>query len=259
MPADDIEVKMDIYGLLGFPLGHSFSASYFHEKFLREHICADYRNFACSDVHEAIGMLRKLEDLKGFNVTIPHKQSVMPFLASVSEEAQAIGAVNVVKVERDSVGAPIFVGYNSDLVGFRESIRPMLGSAHRSALVLGTGGASKAVVYGLHQLGIATLGVSRTEKEGCVTYEQLTEQLMRKHLVVVNCTPLGMYPKVNAAPDIPYEALTPDHVLFDLVYNPDVTQFMRRGMERGARVKNGLEMLHRQAEAAWDIWNGKVD
>ena len=247
---------MELYGLLGYPLGHSFSASYFHDKFEREGLDADYRNFEFEHVADAVAHFKSLPELCGFNVTIPHKQAIIPLLDELSDEARVIGAVNVVKVEHTADGSVRLLGRNSDLVGFRESIRPLLAPAvHAKALVLGTGGASKAVVHALHQLGLATQYVSRTAKDGCITYEQLTPAVMAEYMVVVNCTPLGMYPKVDAAPAIPYGLLTSHHVLFDLVYNPDVTLFMRKGMEYGAVVKNGLEMLHRQADAAWTMWH----
>lgn len=246
---------MDIYGLLGYPLGHSFSASYFRQKFEREHLHADYLNFEYPEVCEALSYMLTLHNLKGFNVTIPHKKDIIPRLSSLSAEAEAIGAVNVVKVRQDEEGHIFLDGYNSDLIGFRESIRPLLDQGlHRSALVLGTGGASRAVCYGLHQLGLTTLSVSRSPKPGCITYEQLTPEIMRTHLVVVNTTPVGMFPHTDEAPAIPYESLTKAHVLFDLVYNPMVTRFMQLGLEQGAKVKNGLEMLHRQADEAWRIW-----
>ena len=247
---------MELYGLLGYPLGHSFSASYFHDKFEREGLDADYRNFEFERVQDAVAHFKTLPELQGFNVTIPHKQAIIPYLDELSDEARAIGAVNVVKVEHMADGTVRLFGRNSDLVGFRESIRPLLDPAvHVKALVLGTGGASKAVIHALHQLGLHTQYVSRSPKEGCIAYEQLTPAMFCEYKVVVNCTPLGMYPKVDAAPAIPYHLLTPHHVLFDLVYNPDVTLFMRKGMEHGAVVKNGLEMLHRQADAAWTMWH----
>lgn len=246
---------MDHYGLLGFPLGHSFSAKFFADKFAEEHIDADYRNFEFETVEEALRLMQGIDNLRGFNVTIPHKQNILPHLVSLSPEAAAIGAVNVVRVERSETGEVRLHGFNSDLVGFRESVRPLLRpEIHRNALVLGTGGASKAVVHGLRQLGITPLSVSRRPADGRITYADLTAEVMQQNLVVVNCTPLGMHPKTEGCPDIPYAMLTPQHVLFDLVYNPAETTFMKRGREQGATVKNGLEMLHLQAEEAWRIW-----
>ncbi len=247
---------MKLYGLLGYPLGHSFSAKYFAEKFAKEGIDATYKNFEFAEVADAVAYLLQQDDLQGFNVTIPHKQAIMPYLNGLSAEAEAIGAVNVVCVKRDADGTVKLLGCNSDLVGFSNSIQPLLRpKLHSKALVLGTGGASKAVMYGLRKLGVEPIYVSRTPKEGQLTYDDLTSEVMRDYKVIVNCTPLGMYPKVDACPDIPYQYLTPDHLLYDLVYNPLETLFMKRGAAQGAVVKNGLEMLHLQAEAAWVDWN----
>ena len=247
---------MKLYGLLGYPLGHSFSAKYFAEKFAKEGIDATYKNFEFAEVADAVAYLLQQDDLQGFNVTIPHKQAIMPYLNGLSAEAEAIGAVNVVCVKRDADGAVKLLGCNSDVVGFSNSIQPLLRpKLHSKALVLGTGGASKAVMYGLRKLGVEPIYVSRTPTEGQLTYNDLTPEVMRNYKVIVNCTPLGMYPKVDACPDIPYQYLTPDHLLYDLVYNPLETLFMKRGAAQGAVVKNGLEMLHLQAEAAWVDWN----
>lgn len=247
---------MKLYGLLGYPLGHSFSAKYFAEKFAKEGIDATYKNFEFAEVADAVAYLLQQDDLQGFNVTIPHKQAIMPYLNGLSAEAEAIGAVNVVCVKRDADGMVKLLGCNSDVVGFSNSIQPLLRPMlHSKALVLGTGGASKAVMYGLRKLGVEPIYVSRTPKEGQLTYDDLTPEVMRDYKVIVNCTPLGMYPKVDACPDIPYQYLTPDHLLYDLVYNPLETLFMKRGAAQGAVVKNGLEMLHLQAEAAWVDWN----
>lgn len=247
---------MKLYGLLGYPLGHSFSAKYFAEKFAKEGIDATYKNFEFAEVADAVAYLLQQDDLQGFNVTIPHKQAIMPYLNGLSAEAEAIGAVNVVCVKRDADGMVKLLGCNSDVVGFSNSIQPLLRpKLHSKALVLGTGGASKAVMYGLRKLGVEPIYVSRTPKEGQLTYDDLTPEVMRDYKVIVNCTPLGMYPKVDACPDIPYQNLTPDHLLYDLVYNPLETLFMKRGAAQGAVVKNGLEMLHLQAEAAWVDWN----
>lgn len=247
---------MKLYGLLGYPLGHSFSAKYFAEKFAKEGVDATYKNFEFAEVADAVAYLLQQDDLQGFNVTIPHKQAIMPYLNGLSAEAEAIGAVNVVCVKRDADGTVRLLGCNSDVVGFSNSIQPLLRPMlHSKALVLGTGGASKAVMYGLRKLGVGPIYVSRTPKEGQLTYNDLTPEVMLDYKVIVNCTPLGMYPKVDACPDIPYQYLTPDHLLYDLVYNPLETLFMKRGAAQGAVVKNGLEMLHLQAEAAWVDWN----
>ncbi len=244
------------YGLLGYPLGHSFSAGYFAEKFRREHIAARYDNFEFEHIEEAVNHLRAMKNLRGFNVTIPHKQAIMPYLDELSEDARRIGAVNVVCVRTDPTGRVRWTGCNSDVIGFSRSIRPLLQSGlHTRALVLGTGGASKAVVYGLQQLGIQPQLVSRTEGAGRLSYAQLTEAVIRDHKVIVNCSPVGMYPHTDACPSLPYHLLTPHHLLYDLVYNPLQTRFMELGKQQGAVVKNGLEMLHLQAEAAWQMWN----
>ena len=247
---------MKLYGLLGYPLGHSFSAKYFAEKFAKEGIDATYKNFEFAEVADAVAYLLQQDDLQGFNVTIPHKQAIMPYLNGLSAEAEAIGAVNVVCVKRDGDGMVKLLGCNSDVVGFSNSIQPLLRpKLHSKALVVGTGGASKAVMYGLRKLGVEPIYVSRTPKEGQLTYNDLTPKVMHDYKVIVNCTPLGMYPKVDACPNIPYQYLTPDHLIYDLVYNPLETLFMKRGAAQGAVVKNGLEMLHLQAEAAWVDWN----
>ena len=247
---------MKLYGLLGYPLGHSFSAKYFAEKFAKEGIDDTYKNFEFAEVADAVAYLLQQDDLQGFNVTIPHKQAIMPYLNGLSAEAEAIGAVNVVCVKRDGDGMVKLLGCNSDVVGFSNSIQPLLRpKLHSKALVLGTGGASKAVMYGLRKLGVEPIYVSRTPKEGQLTYNDLTPKVMHDYKVIVNCTPLGMYPKVDACPNIPYQYLTPDHLIYDLVYNPLETLFMKRGAAQGAVVKNGLEMLHLQAEAAWVDWN----
>lgn len=244
------------YGLLGYPLGHSFSAGYFAEKFRREHIAARYDNFEFEHIEEAVNHLRAMKNLRGFNVTIPHKQAIMPYLDELSEDARRIGAVNVVCVRTDPTGRVRWTGCNSDVIGFSRSIAPLLQSGlHTRALVLGTGGASKAVVYGLQQLGIQPQLVSRTEEAGRLSYAQLTEAVIRDHKVIVNCSPVGMYPHTDACPSLPYHLLTPHHLLYDLVYNPLQTRFMELGKQQGAVVKNGLEMLHLQAEAAWQMWH----
>lgn len=249
---------MKTYGLLGYPLGHSFSARFFAEKFEREGIDAEYLNFEFPEVGAALSrMLDEYPALRGFNVTIPHKQAVIPHLDALSAEAEAIGAVNVVRVERNAEsGVPYLTGYNSDVIGFCNSIAPLIDKKiHSAALVLGTGGASKAVVHGLNKLGLETKYVSRTQRPDGFTYAQLTPDVMEHYRVIVNCSPVGMFPHVDESPDIPYQFLTPQHLLYDLVYNPLVTLFMKKGEAQGAKVKNGLEMLHLQALAAWEMWN----
>jgi len=241
---------MTKYGIIGYPLGHSFSRGFFTEKFAREGIDAQYLNFEIPDVAMLRDVLRDNPELRGLNVTLPHKQAVIPLLDEMSDEAREIGAVNVIRVRDGRLR-----GYNSDIIGFSESIKPLLKPHHTKALVLGTGGASKAICVGLTRLGLEWTYVSRTPRESMITYEDLTPEVMAEYTVIVNCSPVGMYPKVDAAPAIPYECLTPRHLLFDLVYNPEDTLFMQKGRAHGAMVKNGLEMLHLQAIASWRFWN----
>lgn len=244
----------DLYGLIGYPLGHSFSARFFTEKFAAEGIDAVYRNFELPDAAQLQSVVANHPELRGLNVTIPHKQAVLPYLDELSKEAAAIGAVNVIRIGRDIKGQPYLKGYNSDVIGFTRSLQPLLRPCHRKALVLGTGGASKAVVYGLQSLGITPVYVSRTPRPDGLTYADLNREVMAEHLVVINCTPVGMFPHVDECPDLPYEWLGPDHLLYDLVYNPETTLFLQKGKTQGAAVKNGLEMLHLQALASWDFW-----
>lgn len=243
------------YGLIGHPLGHSFSAAFFAQKFATEGIDASYHNFDLTTIDEVEDMLSTHPRLRGFNVTIPYKQAILPYLDTVSSEAQEIGAVNVVKVVHDDEGKRSLHGFNSDVVGFSRSIAPLLQPHHTKALVLGTGGASRAIVYGLKQLGISATLVSRRPCEGQLTYADINAQVLQAHTVVVNCSPIGMHPHVDEAPALPYELLSERHLCYDLVYNPSTTAFMQRSAAQGATVKNGLEMLHLQALAAWEVWN----
>ena len=246
---------MDIYGLIGYPLGHSFSAGYFNEKFVAEGIDAKYVNFEIPSIKEFKEVVENTRNLKGLNVTIPYKEQVIPLLDDLDNDtAKRIGAVNVIKIIRNGKKTKL-VGYNSDIVGFTQSIEPFVEDHHQQALILGTGGASKAIYYGLQDLGIESKFVSRTKKaDNIIAYQDLTPEVMASHHIIVNCTPLGMYPKINECPDIPYDLLTPQHLLYDLLYNPDETLFMKKGKQKGAVVKNGLEMLLLQAFAAWEIW-----
>ena len=245
-----------LYGLIGYPLGHSFSRAYFKKKFAHEGIDADYLNFELQSVDALPSLLDQYQTLRGLNVTIPHKQNIIPLLDELSAEARSIGAVNVVKIMREKNNAkPYLKGFNSDIIGFMESIRPLLMPHHKRALVLGTGGASKAICRGLEMLGLQWKYVSRRKLDGHFTYADLTGDLLDQYKVIVNCTPLGMSPRTDCCPELPYNALTPDHLLYDLVYNPEITLFMRNGRRYGAVVKNGLEMLHLQAEASWRFWN----
>ena len=246
---------MDKYGLIGYPLGHSFSISYHNQRFADEGIDAKYLNFEIPSIDELPEVLSLHPELKGLNVTIPYKEKVMRFLDYVSPEARAIGAVNVIRVEHQGKKT-ILKGYNSDVIGFTQSIESMLEDYHKKALILGTGGASKAVNYGLRSLGLETVFVSRYERPDTIQYDKITPEVVQEYNVIVNCTPLGMYPKTDECPPLPYEALTERNILYDLIYNPDETLFMRKGAEHGAEVKNGLEMLLLQAFASWEMWNG---
>lgn len=245
---------MDKYGLIGYPLGHSFSISYFNEKFQNEGIDAVYENFEIPQIDNLEEVLNINPELKGLNVTIPYKEKVLNYLDNVSPEARAIGAVNVIKVEHNGNDITL-TGYNSDVIGFTKSIEPMLQRYHKKALILGTGGASKAINYGLKSLGLETVFVSRYERPGTICYKDITPEVVKEYNVIVNCTPVGMFPKTDKCPDLPYEAMDSHTILYDLIYNPDETLFMNKGKQYGATVKNGLEMLLLQAFASWDFWN----
>lgn len=246
---------MDKYGLIGYPLSHSFSKDYFNEKFENEGIDATYINYEILNVEGLSEIVHTTLELRGLNVTLPYKEQVVPLLDALSPEAEAIGAVNVIKVIHDGDDVRL-KGYNSDVIGFTQSIEPLLETHHRKALVLGTGGSAKAVFYGLKQLGLESHYVSRTKKPGCLTYEEITPEMVKEYNVIVNCTPLGMFPNIGSCPNLPYEAMDSRTLLYDLVYNPEQTLFLRKGEERLATTKNGLEMLLLQAFASWDIWNG---
>ncbi len=247
---------MNTYGLIGYPLGHSFSRKFFTEKFEKEGIDAQYLNFEIPSIEEFPNIIKNNPTLKGLNVTIPYKQQVMQYLDDISEEAKAIGAVNVVKCQLSTVNCQLHLtGYNSDVIGFVNSIKPLLKPHHKKALILGTGGASKAIHYGLtKKLSMETLFVSRTAREGMITYEEVTSEVLKEYEVIVNCSPVGMYPHVDECPALPYEAMNENNLLYDLVYNPLETLFMKKGAAQGATVKNGLEMLHLQAIASWEFW-----
>lgn len=247
---------MDKYGLIGYPLGHSFSISYFNQKFKDEGIDAVYENFEIVSIDLLPEVLDSNPNLKGLNVTIPYKQKVIPFLDKISPEARAIGAVNVIKVIHEGKNVKL-KGYNSDVIGFTQSIEPMLERYHKKALILGTGGASKAVDYGLKSLGLETVFVSRYERPGTIQYGNITPEVIKEYNVIVNCTPIGMYPNTEVCPELPYEAMDSHTILYDLIYNPDETLFMKKGAAYGANVKNGLEMLLLQAFSSWDFWHEK--
>lgn len=247
---------MDKYGLIGYPLGHSFSIGYFNEKFQNEGTDATYENFEIASIDEFPEVIDINPELRGLNVTIPYKEKVISYLDTLSPEARAIGAVNVIKVEHKGKKV-VLKGYNSDVIGFTRSIEPLLERYHKKALILGTGGAAKAIGYGLKALGLETVMVSRFDRPGAIRYEQVTPEVIKAYNVVVNCTPTGMYPQADECPALPYEAMDSHTLLYDLIYNPDETLFMKRGKDHGATVKNGLEMLLLQAFASWEFWNGK--
>ena len=235
------------FGIIGFPLLHSFSAKFFNEKFATQKIDAEYSLYPMKELTSE-RMNELLDTLSGMNVTMPYKQAIIPFLDRLDETAEAVGAVNVVHKR---------IGYNTDCIGFMDSIRPLLNADDRKALVLGTGGASKAVCFGLRKLGVSPTLVSRTPKAGMLSYDQLTEEHLSEYTVIVNCTPLGMTPEEDTFPPIPYEYISAQHLLFDCVYNPEETLFLKKGKAQGARTRNGMEMLYGQAKAAWKIWNNE--
>lgn len=244
-----------VYGLIGYPLSHSFSMNYFNNMFEAESLDAEYVNFAIPDIGDLMEVIAENPNLAGLNVTIPYKEQVIPYMNEMDPEAAQIGAVNVIKLIKGKDGDIKLKGFNSDVMGFQSSIAPLLNSKRTRALILGTGGASKAINRGLLNLGVETTYVSRNRKDGVITYADLTPEVMAEHKIIVNCTPLGMYPNVEECPDIPYEYLTPEHLCYDLIYNPDTTTFMKKSRAYGAEVKNGLEMLLLQAFESWNIWN----
>ena len=246
--------RKELFGLVGYPLAHSFSESFFNNKFNSEGIDAQYLNFEIPNINEFRNIINTNTNLRGLNVTIPYKEQVIPYLDDIDITASEIGAVNVVKFIRNGNNL-ILKGFNSDVIGFCNSLKPLLKPHHTHALVLGTGGAAKAITHGLKSLGIEPIYVSRTKKDGVLTYNELTPEIIEKYQVIVNTTPAGMYPNVDTCPDIPYHLLTPQHLCYDVVYNPEVTLFMKKSQGQGAMVKNGLEMLILQALAAWEIWN----
>ena len=248
---------MEKYGLIGYPLGHSFSISYFNQRFQDEGIDAVYENFEIPAIEALDEIINTNPELRGLNVTIPYKEKVMPFLDNISPEARAIGAVNVIKVIHEGKDVKL-KGYNSDVIGFTKSIEPMLDKKwHQKALILGTGGASKAINYGLKHLGLETVFVSRYERPDTIQYNKITPDVVQEYRVIVNCTPVGMYPKTEVCPPLPYEAMDSHTILYDLIYNPDETLFMKRGAQYGAQTKNGLEMLLLQAFSSWEFWHEK--
>ncbi|QSS97164.1 shikimate dehydrogenase family protein [Psychroflexus sp. ALD_RP9] len=241
---------MDVYGLVGKDIDYSFSKSYFSKKFQKEGIKASYKNFDLTDLTQLSDILKSNPDLKGFNVTIPYKTAIIPFLDDLDSQAKSINAVNTVKIENKRLK-----GYNTDIYGFTKSMFPLIENHHEKALVLGTGGASKAIKKSLNSIGFETQLVSRTKSPNIITYKDLDQDIIQSHQVIVNCTPLGTHPKIDDHPPIPYQFLTDKHLLYDLVYNPPITTFLALGKEHGAKFYNGQKMLELQAEKAWEIWN----
>ncbi len=251
-------VEEKIFGLIGFPLTHSFSQSFFNRKFDAEGINARYLNFELEDIGDLMEVFAQYPTLSGLNVTIPYKQQVIPYMDSMDPKAAEVGAVNVIRIDRGEMDNDFRLkGYNTDLTGFSRSISPLLTPERRRALVLGSGGASKAVTVALRDLGVMPVVVSRTPSEDQLSYSDIDESVMNSHHIIVNTTPVGMYPHTDECPDIPYRFLTPAHLCYDLIYNPEMTLFLRKASEHGAQIKNGLEMLTIQAEESWKIWNKK--
>ncbi len=244
------------YGIIGYPLGQSASPAFFNKKFADEGINAQYIPFEIECIEDLREVLKQHPQLQGFNVTIPYKLQVMRFLEGLSPAAEGIQAVNVVKVEHDADGTPHLFGHNSDVIGFTRSLEPLTKGKHTKALILGTGGVSKAVAYSLTQMGIEYIFVSRKASEKAIAYEQLTDKIMRTHTLIINCTPLGMVGHgIDQCPAIPYEQLNESHLLYDIVYNPENTLFLQKGAAQGAATKSGYEMWYLQALASWEIWN----
>lgn len=258
---------MKKFGLIGYPLGHSFSKKYFTEKFEREGLSDySYESYPMENVSDVQQLINANPDLCGLNVTIPHKIGIMYYLDKVTPEAKAIDAVNCIKIIKQKPVESFFTGeitsmkvrmegYNTDAYGFEMSLKPLLQKHHNKALILGSGGASRAVAYVLSKLNIDYKIVSRKAIRKQITYAQITRATLDEYKLIINTTPLGMSPNAQDCPEIPYEFLSNKHLLYDLIYNPEVTEFMKRGSEHGATVKNGEEMLHLQAEKAWEIWN----
>ncbi|MBK6276450.1 MAG: shikimate dehydrogenase [Saprospirales bacterium] len=244
---------MKQFGLIGYPLSHSFSKGYFAEKFAKENIVdCKYDVFPLEKIEDFVELCNDKKNLIGLNVTIPYKEKIIPFLDELDETAANIGAVNTIKFSNGKE-----IGYNSDAYGFEMSLKPLLKQHHTKALILGTGGASKAVEYVLRKLGISFQYVSRNKNEKAISYEELNEAIIQHSKLIINTTPIGMYPNIDTAPDIPYNFITDKHLLYDLIYNPEETLFLKKGKEKGAQTKNGLEMLYLQAERSWEIWNSQ--
>ena len=243
------------FGLIGYPLGHSFSKKYFAEKFLNEHISdCYYENYPLTNLNQLQKLIAEESDLCGLNVTIPYKSEIIGLLDAIEPEANEIGAVNVLKIKRLN-GLIKLSGYNSDVTGIRDSLLPYIKGNVRNAIVLGTGGSSRAVCHVLKKFGLKVTLISRNKKPGIMTYSDINSRLINDADLIINTTPLGMFPDIESKPDINYNLLYKKHILFDLVYNPERTAFLKKGEEQGCIIISGLKMLHSQAEKAWEIWN----
>lgn len=248
-----LEKRMNKLGLLGKNISYSFSRVYFKKKFEDEKINnTTYENFDIENIELFPSIIENAQGLKGLNVTIPYKEVIMPYLDKINKKAKEIGAVNTIKITKKGK----LVGYNTDCYGFKKSLEPYLEQRHKKALILGTGGASKAIAFSLKKLNIGYNYVSRTKSKNIsFTYDSLTESIITEHQIIINCTPLGTYPNIENCPNIPYKAITSNHILYDLIYNPEETKFLKLGKKNGATGINGLNMLKLQAEKAWSIWN----
>jgi shikimate dehydrogenase len=246
---------MNRLGLIGKDISYSFSKGYFATKFEVQKLPFTYENFDLKHISEFKQLFTKNHGIVGFNVTIPYKEAIIPHLDSLNKKARKIGAVNTITIDKDG----LLKGYNTDCYGFKKSITPFLKSHHTKALILGTGWASKAIAYTLKKLNIKFDYISRTKKPGVkFTYETLTSEILSTYTIVINCTPIGTYPNVDDCPNIPYDGITNKHLLYDLIYNPTETKFLKLGKSKGAKICNGLKMLEYQAEKAWKIWNSNI-
>ena len=240
-------------GLIGKNISYSFSKAYFKNKFEKEQITnVAYENFDIENIELFPSIIQNTKGIKGFNVTIPYKEAIIPFLDDLDETAKKIGAVNTIKISENKQ----LIGYNTDCYGFKNSLKPLLRPHHKMALILGTGGASKAVAFSLKELNIRYYFVSRASKNGVdFTYDSLTDEIIKQHQIIINCTPIGTFPNINACPNIPFAAINSEHILYDLIYNPAETTFLKFGKNLGATIQNGSKMLELQAEKAWSIWD----
>lgn len=242
---------MSKFGLIGKYIDYSFSKKYFSEKFERENLPHSYENFDIHSIADFQNTISKTPNLKGLNVTIPYKEEIIPLLDNLDEDARKIGAVNTIKISEDKK----LTGYNTDHFGFQKSLEAFLPLQQKTALILGTGGASKAVAYALEKLGFQFQFVSRKESLNTLQYSSLNQTIIESHLLLINCTPVGTFPNIAECPPIPYHFLTENHLLFDLIYNPSETEFLKQGKIKGAKTTNGLKMLELQADKAWEVWN----